>query len=207
MHQPRTVAVGLAAAATIAATALAAAARPNPLTLALHLSDLPRNVEKSPSWSPSPSLEKQADVAILGVKGTAAADYAYTWPAGGTVNLSGLGRTAKEWHVAGTVFVTPSAAAARTLYGYGKQAQHGFFADFATDGSAKLSLPSLGDEQLGLLGKDAGGLQAMVFVRKGRVVWQLRVGHSPPKWTVTKAQVLSQLNTYAAKQRARVAGG
>jgi hypothetical protein len=206
MRSRRTV-VAYLAAASLAVTALAAAASPSPLALALHLSDLPANVEKPPAWSPSPSLEKPADVAILGVKGTTAAGYGYTWPAGGTVDLAGLGPTPKEWHLTGTVFVAPGLAGARRLYDYGKAAQHGFFSDFDTDGATSLKPPSLGDAQFGLLGRDAGGPQAMVFVRKGSVVWQLRIGHSPSKWTVTKAQVLAQLKTFAAKQKARVAGG
>jgi hypothetical protein len=198
----RVASLGLTALAALAAAALAAAAKLDPLSLALHRTDMPASVAKT--LIPSPSRMSASTVAILGVPGTTAAEYSYTWPAGGSVAVPALGATAKEWHLSGTVFVAPDKAGAQTLFAQGRAARHGFFSDFSTLGASKVSLPPLGNEQFGLLGTDAGGSQAMAFVRRGRVVWQMRIGHSPPQWKVTKAQVLTQLHQYTAKQRTRI---
>jgi len=203
----KTTVVAFVAAATVATAPLAAVSAQDPLKLALQRSDMPPTTVKAPVFNPSPHRDNPADLAILGVPKVTGASYSYTWPAGGQVNLPGLGPADKEWYLTGSVYLAPTQAAARMLFRYGQQAQHGFFADFPTDGSTKLTLPAYGDQQFALLGKDAGGPQAMVFARKRSVVWELRIGHGPPKWTLTKAQVLAQLKTYAAKQKARIGRG
>jgi hypothetical protein len=225
----RTVALAAAAALAVAAAALGAPAVKDPKTLiltrahvpahagataknpalrlALQRKDMPANVEGGPLGPVGPRETDQDSLDVLGT-GLKGADYFYKWPAGGTVNAPGLGAIDKEWRVSGDVVVAPSVAAARKLFAGGKAAQTGFFSDFPTDEDATpLRLPSYGEEQLALLGKDADGPEAMVFVRKGLVVWELRVGHSPSKWAVTKAQVVGLLETYAKKQKARVGAG
>ena len=47
----------------------------------------------------------------------------------------------------------------------------------------------------------------MVFVRKGAVVWQLRVATIPLQFQATEAQMVAVLETYAAKQKSRVGTG
>src|SRR4051812_24171848 len=110
MRGGRTVVVSIAIFVAAATTAGAGAGRLDPLRLALHRPDMPKSVEKS--FLPSPSAMNPADVAILGVPGTRAAHYSYTWPAGGTVNVPALGPTPKEWHLEGTVFVATGTGAA-----------------------------------------------------------------------------------------------
>ena len=47
-----------------------------------------------------------------------------------------------------------------------------------------------------------------MFVRKGSVVWQVALGHGPLQWrNAKKAQALTQLKKYAAKQMRRVGTG
>jgi hypothetical protein len=195
------------AAGLIASTAFGYGATKDPLRLALQRGDMPQSVKASLFGPAGPSRMKPDILRFIGT-GLRGAEYSYTWPAGGQVNVPGLGPTEKDWHLSGRVYVAPTPAAARTLFQDGKRAEHGFFSDFGTDGAVRLALPRYGDEQFGLLGvqgaKESGGPQAMVFVRRGVVVWELRIGHSPPKWTVTRAQVLAQLKAYALKQKARV---
>lgn len=176
----------------------------NPLKLALQHSDVPATVKGSLLGPAAPHLETQDALRFLGT-GLKAADYSYAWPAGGTV-ATPIGAVDKEWYLSGEVYVAPSIAAAKTLFRNGKAAQHGFFSDFPDSHLSRLNLQE-GDEQFALLGPDAGGPQAMVFVRKGSVVWELRVTHSPAQWHVSKAQVVALLKMYAAKQRARVGSG
>jgi hypothetical protein len=197
----RTIVLAALAGALIATAATASAA--NPLVLALQHADMPSTVENHLAGPAKPEKEDPANLRFIGT-GLKGADYSYEWPAGGTVKVAELGPAPKQWHVYGEVFVAPSVAAATKLFADGKAAQTGFFSDFPTDHVADLTLPHYGDEQFALVGPDGGGPQAMVFVRKGSVVWELRVSHNPAQWTVTKAPVVALLKTYAAKQKARV---
>lgn len=201
LREMRTIVVTALACAVIATAA--AAASGNPLRLALQRSDMPSSVENTVLGQAKPELEKQESLRFIGT-GLKGADYSYMWPAGGTVKVHDLGPTQKQWHVGGEVLVAPSVAAAKKLFRAGKAAQTGFFSDFPIDHVAPLTLPHYGDEQLAVVGPDGGGPQAMVFVRKGAVVWELRVSHNPAQWTVTKAPIVALLETYAAKQKARV---
>jgi len=203
--QNRLILVVLIASAAVAGgwTAFASGAARNPVRLALQRNDVPSTVQGTLLGPPAPHVIKADILRFIGT-GLRGADYSYTWPAGGRINVPTLGATDKQWHLSGDVYVASSVAAAKTLFANGRAAQHGFFSDFGTDAATRLVLPRYGDEQFGLLGKDAGGPQAMVFVRKGTVVWELRIGHSPPQWIVTRTQVLGQLKIYAAKEKARV---
>jgi hypothetical protein len=162
MSQRLTLAAVLAAGVAAASTAFAADAAKDPLRVALQRSDMPASTQKS--ILPSPSRDNASDLAIIG-RGLKGASYSYAWLAGGQVNLPGLGPADKEWHVSGEVFVAPTTAGARTLFQDGTRAEHGFFADFGTEGAVRLALPRYGDEQFGLLGKAAGGsgVAAAVF--------------------------------------------
>src|SRR5262249_38876483 len=146
-----------------------------------------------------PGCESQESLRFIGT-GLKGADYSYTWPAVGS-------SLEKQWHLTGEVFVAPNVGAATKLFADGKAAGHGFFADFGTEHAKPLPLPSYGDQQLALIAPDAGGPQAMVFVRRGAVVWELRIGHSSPSWKVTQAQVVEMLKTYATEQKKRVGAG
>jgi hypothetical protein len=201
--------ISLAVAAAAVVDAATGGGNPQQLALkrALQANDfLPAKVEPSLLGPAGPAPKTQDSLGFIG-KGLYGADYNYTWKPGGTVSVPGLGATDKEWHVFGDVFIAPSAVAAKQLFADGRAAEHGFFADFGTEQADSLKLPRYGDEQLALVAPDAGGPHAMVFVRKGNTVWELSVGHSPPKWIVTKAQIVELLKTYAHKQSTRVGAG
>jgi hypothetical protein len=191
----------------LAVAAHGAAVGKDPLRIALRRADVPANAEKAPAWSPSPSRIKQEALSPLGpdLRG---ADFHYVWSAGGTVQVSGLGAADKQWSLDGSVFVAPSRAAAKRLFELGKRAQIGFFSDEPSEPSSlhPLSLPRYGDEQFGLLTTwPKNPPHALVFVRRGAVVWQLRIVAIPRQWPVTKTQTIAQLRTYAPKQAKRVA--
>src|SRR5262245_56536702 len=95
-----------ALAAGLAAAAHAWSGALNPVKLALQHSDLPSNVEGTILGPAHPTPMSQYSLRVLG-PGLKGADYSYTWPAGGTVDVPGLGATAKEWHLSGEVFVAP----------------------------------------------------------------------------------------------------
>jgi len=198
MRIPMIVLVAFAAVVLAQGSPAASSSCGSALTLALQKADVPSTVQGS-LFGPAKPHCKTADALRFIGTGLKGADYSYTWPVSGS--------TEKDWHLTGDVFVALNAPAAKKLFADGKAAQHGFFADFGTEKAKPLTGLHYGDEQLGWVGPDAGGPQAMVFVRRGAVVWELRIGHSPPAWKVTKAQVLTMLNTYAAKQKKRVGAG
>lgn len=202
----RTIVLVAAVLCATAALAHAATESLNPLKAALQHSDVPATVQGTILGPAHPSLITQDALRFIGT-GLKGADYNYTWPAGGTVTVPTLGPTEKDWHLWGEVYVAPSVAAAKTLFRNGQRAQTGYFSDFPIKGLSHPSFPKEGEEQLALTGPDAGGPQAMVFVRKGSVVWELRVGHSPAQWKVSRSQVLGLLKMYAAKQKVRVGAG
>lgn len=199
-------AAALALCVSVAAGARASTDGLNPLELALQNGDVPATVHRTILGPAAPHLITQDALRFIGT-GLKGADYSYTWPAGGTVAVPALGRTEKEWHLWGEVYVAPSVAAAKTLYRNGKAAKTGYFSDFPIKHLSRLSLPREGDEWFALLGPDGRGLQAMVFVRKGSVVWELRVGRSPDQWRASRSQIVAVLRMYAAKQKVRVGGG
>jgi len=139
------------------------------------------------------------------VRGLQAARYTYTWPAGGTLSTP-IGTIDKEWLIEGEVFRAPNEADAKRLYALGVAARIGHFSYDDFPGEPKtLALPAYGDEQFGRVGSDpATGLGVMVFVRKGKVVWQLRVATIPLQFQVTREQLVAVLNTYALKQKSRI---
>jgi hypothetical protein len=174
--------------------------------LALQRSDLPATTRKSDR--PQPHAVDPSHLRPFGIPGLQAADYTYTWPAGGKLNTP-IGVIDKEWLIAGEVFLAPDEQAAKRLYRLGVAAQIGHFSydDFPGEPSP-LGLPVYGDEQIGRVATDpATGLGVMVFVRKGKVVWQLRVATIPLQFQATQAQLVEVLNTYARKQKGRIGDG
>ncbi len=197
------------AATAFAATALAASGVADPLRLALQRADMPPTTRTSLGSPSRPARMDPYALGPLGVRGLKGALYAYTWPAGGTVGSS-FGPVEKDWFVTGNVFVAPDRAGARKLFDMGKAARTGFFSDFPIPAEA-VTLPArtvVGEQQLALFTSRAtSSVGAMVFVRKGNVVWQLRVAAVPQKWRPTRAQVLAMLRTYALKQKQNVGRG
>src|SRR5262249_31768906 len=150
---------------------------------------------------PRPQREDPQDLLSHG-KGLKGADYSYQWPGG--MNKPGLG----DWVLEGKVVVAPSTAAAQKRYQDATKLRVGLVdLLYPPQHQVQVSVPSYGDEQLGIFGGSGGETAATVFVRKGAVVWGLHVFHSPDQWKVSRAQVLAQLRTYARKQTARVAAG
>jgi hypothetical protein len=168
--------------------------------LALQRADMPATIRKS-----APEVIDPAHLVPFGVRGLEAARYQYIWPAGGTLSTP-IGTIAKEWLIEGEVFRAPSEPEAKRLYALGVAARIGHFSYDDFPGEPKtLALPAYGDEQIGRVGSDpATGLGVMVFVRKGKVVWQLRVATIPLQFQVTREQLVAVLNTYALKQKTRI---
>jgi hypothetical protein len=191
----------LVTALVAAASALAIAAAPDPRRLALQKSDFPASAHGGLQRSPASGLQ------WFGVRGLKAADFSFTWPAGGSVNTP-AGPFDKEWHLEGDVFVAPAEAGARKLFQMGK-GTNGLFADVAGEPRHITSgLPRYGDEQLAYFWTHRlTGLHGVLFVRKEAVVWQLMVGPVPVQWRVTRTQVLRELKAYALKQKRRVGSG
>lgn len=171
--------------------------------LALQRSDMPPTTMTSDQQQPQ--VLDPDHLRPFGIAGLQAADYTYIWPAGGTLNTP-IGVINKEWLVAGEVFLAPDERAAKRLYTLGVAAQIGHFSqgDFAGE-PRPLALPAYGEEQIGRVTTDpANGLSVMVFVRTGRVVWQLRAVTIPLQFQVTQAQLVEVLKTYALKQKDRI---
>jgi hypothetical protein len=206
MKSRRTVVLAALAAASLALT-MSAASAPRPiLKLALQRADVPATAKKAPLWSPSPRPIAADALAPLGVRGLQGADYAYTLPAGGSLSTP-IGRVDKEWHLTGDVYRAPNQAGAKRLFALGKAAGSGFFADFAGQPNDLGGLPSYGDEQIGRISTDSDGVHVMVFVRKGAIVWEMRVEPIPRQFRATKTQVTAVLKAYAPKQKARAGNG
>jgi hypothetical protein len=171
--------------------------------LALQRADVPANTERAPFGQPDIRVMDRSALSPLGVRGLQGADYAYSVPAGGTVDAP-IGAVAKTWRLEGEVFRAPSRSAAKRLFALGKAAGTGFFSDFPVR-TQNLALPRYGDEQVGRVSTGSrDGIHVMVLVRAGSVVWELMVVPTPRQFEATKAQVVAVLQTYAAKQRGRV---
>jgi hypothetical protein len=66
-------------------------------------------------------------------------------------------------------------------------------------------MPPYGDEQFGRVSNySSTGLGVLVVVRKGAVIWEIRVATIPIQFQVPQAEMVKVLDTYAAKQKARV---
>ena len=162
--------------------------------MVLQKADFPAGVEVTPSRIPAYALSAYG---ARGLKG------ANTWvnvPAGGSVNTS-LGDEPKTWRVEADVRVSADQSGAQKIYGL----------DSASGGaqgapaSAKVKLAPYGDEQIAYVWSGTQGNQGWIIVRDQNVVWRLRIASAPSQWrNVTKAQVLTQLKRYAAKQARRI---
>ena len=174
------------------------------LKLALQRTDMPATTKKSVSAYP----ELVDPLTLRRFGAMEAAHYIYTWPAGETLKTP-IGPIDKEWVLEGEVFRAPDESGAKRLFALGKAAGTGHFSYEDFPGEPKnLNLPAYGDEQIGRVATHPGtGLGVMVFVRKGTVVWQMRVATSPLQFQATEAQMLAVLEIYAAKQKARVGAG
>ena len=183
------------------------AGAPEPIEqLALQRADLPATLRKSTRQYPE--VVDPSHLLPFAIPGLQAAQYSYIWPAGGTLTTP-IGVVPKEWLIGGEVFRAPDERGAKRLYALGVAAQIGHFSydDFPGQPNP-LDLPAYGDEQIGRVATHtATGLAVMVFVRKGRVVWQLRVATIPLQYQVTRAQLVEVLNTYALKQQSRIGDG
>ena len=173
------------------------------LKLALQRADVP-----APAIKPTFTYPELTDPLTLRPFGAhEAAHYYYSWSVG-TLNTP-IGLVHKEWVLEGDVFRAADESAAKRLFALGKAAKIGFFSADNFPGELKnLNLPAYGDEQIGGVSThQATGLGVMVFVRKGTVVWQLRVAAIPLQFQPTEAEMVAVLQMYAAKQKARVTAG
>ena len=216
----------LAAAAGFAATASGAGVAQDPLRLTLQRSDslvtggtattvsaavaptslVPRGGDFPSGTRTSASPMQASALAPLG-RGLKGASWSAVVPAGGSLETP-IGVVPKSWSLEGEVLVAPDRAAAQRLFQLGKAAGIGFAADDMGD-PIRLTLPALGDEQLAFWTRRTAGreMAASVFVRKGAVVWQVSIAGVPLQWRASRTQLVEQLKTYAARQKARVAAG
>jgi len=183
------------------------AAEPIP-QLALQPGDMPATAASlSPRVADPEMLEAFAASGVRAVQG---AHYGYTWPIDGTTKTSG-DSIPKAWTVTGEVYRAPDESGAKRLFALSKRPldKDRLGIGFASYGSfgrtiKNLDLPPYGDEQFARGSTDpTDELAVMVFVRKGTVVWQVLVSPSLT-FKPTEAQMVEVLETYAAKQKARV---
>jgi len=208
MYRRAVVLVAVIAAMLCPTVLVGDAARPV-LQLALQRADMPTTTEKSTSAIPYPRVVDPSHLRPFGVRGLQSAEYQYAWPTGGTITTP-IGPIDKQWFIEGEVFRAPDEGGAKRFFALGVAAKTGAFSydSFPGDKLKNLDLPTYGDEQFARVGTHpATGLGVMVFVRKGAVVWQLRVAVIPLQFQATEAQMVEVLKTYAVKQKSRVGSG
>ena len=189
-------------AAMLGHSAIAGRAAEPILKLALQRADMPATLQKAAFQYPA--IVNPSHLQPFLIRGLEAAEYKYKWPAGGTVNIPGLGALDKEWLLEGNVYRAPDENAAKRFFALGKAAQHGTFSYDDFPDAKNLDVPVYGDEQFGRVSTHpATGLGVMVSARKGTVVWEIRVATIPIQFQVAQAEMVKVLNTYAAKQKAR----
>jgi hypothetical protein len=177
------------------------------LKLALQYADMPPTTGKPGFGRTNP---ESSDVGALRPFGAREhVGYRYSWPAGGTLNTP-IGPVEKQWVIAGDVYRSADESGAKRLFALGKAAKTGHFSydDFPSETAKPLTMPAYGDEQIALVTTHPGiGTSMMVFVRTRTVGWQVRVAAIPLQFQPTAAEMRAILETYAAKQKARVAAG
>ena len=178
------------------------------LQLALQPGDMPATAASLSPRVADP--EMLAAFAASGVQDVQGAHYGYSWPINGTTKTSG-DSIPNAWNITGEVYRAPDESGAKRLFALSKRPldedRLGIgFASYGSFGSEikSLDLPPYGDEQFARGSTDpTDELAVMVFVRKGTVVWQMLVSPSLT-FEPTEGQMVAVLETYAAKQKARV---
>jgi hypothetical protein len=152
-----------------------------------------------------PRLLDSDSVDPYGVRGLEGAQFMYALFAAGA-NKS---KDQPLWNLMGDVYRAPDENGSKRLFAMGKKTGIGFESKGTAFGGQikSVALPAYGDEQFACTANHSTyGEAAMVFVRKGTVVWTLQVepglGSHP-----TEAQMVEVLKTYAPKQQARVGAG
>lgn len=184
----RTVAIVAALAATVSAATAAAAT--DPKSLALRTSDLPANARRTYETA-SPGIRLPG-----GLHGRA---YAVTYR---------IARGEKREDVHLIVIATGSAGRARAMYAAAvREAKE--FVDSVQHSNPRL--PSYGDAQYVAIIGDTGAEETggQMWVRKGSIVWGLDIKTDPlaKDFGFSKAQTLTELRTYARKEKARAGNG
>lgn len=178
-----TVITALVATLAVTVGAAAAPAAKSPLSLTLRPADVP-GAKGTRGPAPASLLQGLRGVGVRAM----GAYYEYDWVTG----------PAKGKSVSGLVLVTANAAQARKL-----------FMLFRTEmlreaGARAVRVPAYGQQQVATLGRAVQ--EPDLLVRTNTVVWQLSV-RSQGVQTLTPAQALVELRTYAAKQKRRVGRG
>jgi hypothetical protein len=174
--------VAVVAMVVCAVPATAASHARDPLTLVLQRSDFPAKT----TWSQlrHPTMERSYSRAGLQAR---VAGYYAEIPRGST----------ELTLVSGDISVFAGAAQARRAFSSFKA--HPAY-------MKPVRVPSYGDEQVALIQTSAAGPRVELRVRRGAVIWRLAVVGSGTE-SLTKAQVLTTLNTYAPKQKRRIGSG
>jgi hypothetical protein len=173
----RLVALASLLALVLTATAAAVTSAKDPAQLMLARTDFPAGAKYNTFPMDANYLKA---LAASGIKAKATAYFAQLGTKGETVS--------------GLVNTTGSTSQAQKLYKLMK-------ADLAPKPGSVVRLPAYGDEQIATL--DVPDSKALLYVRKGSVMWTLEVNLN----LLTKAQTLAQLQAYAVKQKRRIGSG
>ena len=176
------------------------------VNLALQYTDMPSTTGKPGLGRTNPQTFDAGALRAFGAREHV--NYHYSWPAGGMLQTP-IGPIEKKWVIAGDVYRSADENGAKRLFALGKVAKTGHFSYDDFPGEPKsLTVPAYGDEQIALVTTHpVTGLGMMVFARTRGIVWQVRVAAIPLQFQPTQAEMRAILETYAAKQKARVAGG
>ena len=177
--------LALASALAAAASSWGGTSAADPSRLVLARADFPSTATYS--WGRMPA-SFAGGLAALGVKAKGAY-YAAQFP-----------RNSPRYRsVQGMVVTTGSAAQARAAYS-------AFKTEMRRGSMSVLSFPAQGQEQIALFQSPKLGSKVQLLVRRNTVVWQLEVA-GEGLLVLSKAQLVAELKTYAAKQKRRVGAG
>ena len=165
--------------------------------LALQPGDMP---PAAGSGSPTPMNDADSLAALAPYGVREGVDYWYSWPIDG-VSKPSSDSLPKGWQLSGELFRASDENGAKRLFALGKKAG-GLSSSYLGDGTRILDLPRYGDEQFARVSRRAS-LESLVLVRKGTVVWEIAV-KPMLAFEPTEAQLVAVLQTYAAKQKARI---
>lgn len=167
------------------------------LSSALQPGDMP---EAARSEAPVLISDAESLEALAPYNVSEGVDYWYEWPIDGTGKPSD-DSLPQGWLLSGQLLRAADESGAKRLFELGKGAG-GLNSSFLGEGTRILDLPRYGDEQFARVTRRAS-MEALVLVRKGTLVWEIVV--TPMlAFKPTEAQLIAELQRYAAKQQARL---
>jgi hypothetical protein len=172
----------------LAGTALAVSSKTSPASLVFARSDFAATPREYFLRPPTKGLQ------VFGIPGLTARESTAQLLAGGAV--AGL---PKAWWIDSGAAVTSDEGGARRFFSLNKPT-YGFGS--SPQNPVRVKLRAYGDEQVSAFSTKGFTRAATIFVRKDNVAWYVTI--RAIQWPVTKAQLLAQLNVYAAKLKQKV---